>query len=178
MHAEYRSYTEGSDEDGHFVYFHPLICADDTEATEKAKQLVVGHAIQLWCGVTVGEAAGAQAKMRPCAVSYFEQPVSAMAPASPRPLAGNGWCATGLNAVLWWSCVGSWDSRRFAERIVLPDGAKLTSLREKQVGDRDNLKAFANSDLAMVNEPEGVVFEYEVIGVVGDETGSGHKRHR
>jgi hypothetical protein len=38
------------DEDGHFVYFHPLICADDTEATEKAKQLVVGHAVELWCG--------------------------------------------------------------------------------------------------------------------------------
>jgi hypothetical protein len=81
-------------------------------------------------------------------VSYFEQPASAMAPASPRPSAGNGWCATGLNAVLWRSCVGSWDSRRFAEPIVLPDGAKLASLREKQVGDRDHLKAFANSDLA------------------------------
>jgi hypothetical protein len=47
---EYRAYIEGSDEDGHFVYFHPLICADDTEATEKAKQLVVGHAVELWCG--------------------------------------------------------------------------------------------------------------------------------
>jgi hypothetical protein len=49
----------------------------------------------------------------------------------------------------------------------------------KQVGDRDHLKVFANSDLAdewfVVNEPEGVVFEYEVIGV---ETGSGRQRHR
>ena len=36
----------------------------------------------------------------------------------------------------------------------------------KQVGDRDHLKVFANSDLAdewfLVNDPEGVVFEYEV----------------
>ncbi|KRR11623.1 hypothetical protein [Bradyrhizobium valentinum] len=43
----------------------------------------------------------------------------------------------------------------------------------KQVGDRDHLKVFANSDLAdewfLVNDPEGVVFEYEVIGAVDDE---------
>ena len=35
----------------------------------------------------------------------------------------------------------------------------------KQVGDRDHLKVFANSDLAdewfLVNDPQGVVFEYE-----------------
>jgi hypothetical protein len=47
----------------------------------------------------------------------------------------------------------------------------------KQVGDRDHLKVFANSDLAdewfLVNVPEGVVFEYEVIGAVDDETGQG-----
>ena len=46
---------------------------------------------------------------------------------------------------------------------------------KKQVGDRDHLKVFANPDLAdewfLVNDPEGVVFEYEVIGVVEDETG-------
>jgi len=51
---------------------------------------------------------------------------------------------------------------------------------KKQVGDRDHLKVFANSDLAdewfVVNDPEGVVFEYEVIGV--DETWSGCQRHR
>jgi hypothetical protein len=45
----------------------------------------------------------------------------------------------------------------------------------KQVGDRDHLKVFANSDLAdewfLVNDPEGVVFEYEVIGAVDDESG-------
>jgi hypothetical protein len=41
---------------------------------------------------------------------------------------------------------------------------------------------FANSDLAdewfVVNDPEGVVFEYEVIGVADAETGSGRQRHR
>jgi hypothetical protein len=45
----------------------------------------------------------------------------------------------------------------------------------KQVGDRDHLKVFATSDLSdewfLVNDPEGVVFEYEVIGAVDDETG-------
>jgi len=53
---------------------------------------------------------------------------------------------------------------------------------KKQVGDRDHLKVFANPDLAdewfLVNDPEGVVFEYEVIGVAADETGSGRQRHR
>jgi hypothetical protein len=53
---------------------------------------------------------------------------------------------------------------------------------KKEVGDRDHLKVFANLDLAdewfVVNDPEGVVFEYEVIGVVDDETGSGRQRHR
>jgi hypothetical protein len=53
---------------------------------------------------------------------------------------------------------------------------------KKQVGDRDHLKVFANSDLAdewfVVNDPEGVVFEYEVIGVADDDTGSGRQRHR
>ena len=66
---EYRAYIEGSDGDGHFFYFHPLICADDTEATEKAKQLVVGHAVELWCGERLVLRFGAQAKMRQCAVS-------------------------------------------------------------------------------------------------------------
>jgi len=41
---------------------------------------------------------------------------------------------------------------------------------------------FANSDLAdewfLVNDPEGAVFEYEIIGVADDETGSGRQRHR
>jgi hypothetical protein len=38
----------------------------------------------------------------------------------------------------------------------------------KQVGDRDHLKVFANSEAAETwfeeNDPEGVAFEYEVIG--------------
>jgi hypothetical protein len=38
----------------------------------------------------------------------------------------------------------------------------------KQVGDRDHLKAFADQDAANTwfkeNDPEGVAFEYEVIG--------------
>jgi hypothetical protein len=37
----------------------------------------------------------------------------------------------------------------------------------KQVGDRDHLKVFANEDAAETwlqeNDPEGVVFEYEVL---------------
>ena len=38
----------------------------------------------------------------------------------------------------------------------------------KQVGDPDQLKVFANADAAQTrfeeNDPEGVAFEYEVIG--------------
>ena len=38
----------------------------------------------------------------------------------------------------------------------------------KQVGDRNHLKVFANADAAEAwftkNDPEGVAFEYEVIG--------------
>jgi hypothetical protein len=54
-------------------------------------------------------------------------------------------------------------------------GVRIYADTSKQVGDRDHLKVFANSDLAdewfLVNDPEGVVFEYEVIGAVDDETG-------
>ena len=46
--AEYRAYTMDSDE--HFLGFEPLVCADDTEAIEKAKGMVGGHDIELWCG--------------------------------------------------------------------------------------------------------------------------------
>ena len=45
----------------------------------------------------------------------------------------------------------------------------------KDVGDPDHLKVFASPDAAdewfLVNDPEGVVFEYEIIGAVDDETG-------
>ena len=44
---EYRAYLIGRD--GHIVGFEPLVCADDTEAIERARRLVV-HAIELWSG--------------------------------------------------------------------------------------------------------------------------------
>jgi hypothetical protein len=43
---EYRVYIIGSD--GHFRDSVALECADDSEATEKAKQLVDGHDVELW----------------------------------------------------------------------------------------------------------------------------------
>jgi hypothetical protein len=43
---EYRVYIIGSD--GHFFNSVPLECADDDEATEKAKQLLDGHDVELW----------------------------------------------------------------------------------------------------------------------------------
>jgi hypothetical protein len=43
---EYRAYIIGTD--GHFHNAVPLECADDTEATEQAKQLVDGHDVELW----------------------------------------------------------------------------------------------------------------------------------
>jgi hypothetical protein len=46
--AEYRAYTVGRD--GHFTGFEPLICADDSEAIERATRLVDGHDIELWSG--------------------------------------------------------------------------------------------------------------------------------
>ena len=43
----------------------------------------------------------------------------------------------------------------------------------KQAGDVDHLKVFANPDLAdewlEENDPEGVALEYEVIGIMDDE---------
>ena len=44
----YRLFQVGLD--GHFAGFEPLVCADDTEATEKARRLVDGHDIELWSG--------------------------------------------------------------------------------------------------------------------------------
>ena len=46
--AEYRAYTIGLD--GRFIGFEPLVCADDAEAIEKAKRLVVDRSIELWTG--------------------------------------------------------------------------------------------------------------------------------
>ncbi len=44
--AEYRTYLIGRD--GHFCDAVDLVCTDDTEAMEKAKQLVSGHDVELW----------------------------------------------------------------------------------------------------------------------------------
>jgi hypothetical protein len=46
--AEYRAYTVGLD--GRSIGFEPLVCADDAEAIEKAKRLVVDRSIELWSG--------------------------------------------------------------------------------------------------------------------------------
>jgi hypothetical protein len=46
--AEYRAYMVGID--GHFIGFDPLICGSDSEAIEKAKRLLGGHDLELWCG--------------------------------------------------------------------------------------------------------------------------------
>jgi hypothetical protein len=46
--ADYRAYSVGLD--GHFVGYEPLVCADDSEATDKARRLVDGHDIELWSG--------------------------------------------------------------------------------------------------------------------------------
>jgi hypothetical protein len=44
--SEYRAYKIGSD--GHFFEAVPLVCVNDAEAMEKAKQLVWGS--EWWCG--------------------------------------------------------------------------------------------------------------------------------
>ena len=47
--TEYRVYSVGRD--GHFVGFEALVCADDTEAIEKAMGLVNNSSgIELWSG--------------------------------------------------------------------------------------------------------------------------------
>jgi hypothetical protein len=45
---EYRAYLVGPD--GHFIGFEPLVCANDSEAIEKAKQLIDGRDVELWNG--------------------------------------------------------------------------------------------------------------------------------
>jgi hypothetical protein len=46
--ADYRAYTVGSD--GHFIDYQGFACDNDAEATERARQLVNGHEIELWSG--------------------------------------------------------------------------------------------------------------------------------
>jgi hypothetical protein len=46
--AEYRAYFVGSD--GHFTGFTAILCRDDNEAIEQAKEFLDDHSIELWCG--------------------------------------------------------------------------------------------------------------------------------
>jgi hypothetical protein len=46
--AEYRAYSIGLD--GHFSGYEPLVCADDAAAIDKARRLIDGRDIELWCG--------------------------------------------------------------------------------------------------------------------------------
>ena len=46
--ADYRAYTVGTD--GHFIGFTPLVCTDDADAIEQAKQLFEGLVIEIWIG--------------------------------------------------------------------------------------------------------------------------------
>jgi hypothetical protein len=45
---EYRAYT--MDPEGHFIGYEPMVCANDSEAIERAKRLVGRHALELWSG--------------------------------------------------------------------------------------------------------------------------------
>ena len=45
---EYRAYIVG--EDGHFIGYEPMVCANDNEATEKAKPLSNRGPVELWSG--------------------------------------------------------------------------------------------------------------------------------
>jgi hypothetical protein len=45
--AEYRAFTIGSE--GHFVGFEPIICNTDDQAIVRAKSLLDGCAIEVWC---------------------------------------------------------------------------------------------------------------------------------
>jgi hypothetical protein len=46
--ADYRAYTVGLD--GHFIDFQAFSCAEDSEAIERARRFVDGHAVELWSG--------------------------------------------------------------------------------------------------------------------------------
>ena len=45
---EYRAYIVG--EDGHFIGYEPLVCANDNEAIETAKCLSNSGPVELWSG--------------------------------------------------------------------------------------------------------------------------------
>ena len=48
--AEYRAYVIGTD--GHIERRVDLVLPDETTALQRAKQLVDGHAVELWEGAT------------------------------------------------------------------------------------------------------------------------------
>jgi hypothetical protein len=45
--AGYRAFTVGTD--GHFVGFEPIVCDTDDQAVARAKHLLDGRAIEVWC---------------------------------------------------------------------------------------------------------------------------------
>ena len=45
--ADYRAYAVGHD--GHFVGFEPVVCDTDDQAIGRAKLLLDGHDIEVWC---------------------------------------------------------------------------------------------------------------------------------
>jgi hypothetical protein len=45
---DYRAYFVGREK--HFIGFRGLVCQDDGEAIEKAKEIFEGPTIELWCG--------------------------------------------------------------------------------------------------------------------------------
>jgi alkanesulfonate monooxygenase SsuD/methylene tetrahydromethanopterin reductase-like flavin-dependent oxidoreductase (luciferase family) len=45
--AEYRAFSVGAD--GHFVGFEPIVCDTDDEAVERAKRLLDGRDVEVWC---------------------------------------------------------------------------------------------------------------------------------
>jgi hypothetical protein len=50
---DYRAYLVG--EDGHFFNFEEMVCDNDAEALERARQLVDGHDVELWNGARLVE---------------------------------------------------------------------------------------------------------------------------
>jgi hypothetical protein len=46
--SDYRAYFVGREK--HFIGYRGLVCQNDGEAIEEAKELFEGHTIELWCG--------------------------------------------------------------------------------------------------------------------------------
>jgi len=60
---EYRAYTVGND--GHFIGYEPMVCANDDEALEKAKRLAENYPVELWRGATLVNRLDGQTKKTP-----------------------------------------------------------------------------------------------------------------